>query len=70
MSEQQVYDIHEAAAAYGVSVSTLRRAAHATDPSEFPPPLKAKRKGDGPKAGLSFHRKWLDDWFDRWPDAS
>ena len=70
MTDKQVYTIDEAAEAYGVSVSTLRRAAHSTDPDAFPPPIKAKRKGKGEKAGLSFHRTALDAWFEAWPDAS
>lgn len=69
MSEQRVFNISEAAAAYGVSDSTIRRALRATDPNLFPPPLKGKRKGKGEKAEITFHVTELDAWHESWPDA-
>jgi hypothetical protein len=38
-----VYTIEEAAEAVRMSVTTIRRAIHTTDPHSFPPPLKAKQ---------------------------
>ena len=37
------YGIKEAAAAVGMSEATLRKAINTTDPTAFPPPLRAKR---------------------------
>lgn len=67
MSTQRAFSIDEAAAAYGVSPDTIRRAIHATDPAKFPPPLKANRKGkSGP---YSIHVTDLDAWHASWPAA-
>jgi predicted DNA-binding transcriptional regulator AlpA len=53
----------------GQSESTIRRAVHATDPTAFPPPLKAKKQGTHPKAPLQFLRRELDAWLEQFPDA-
>jgi len=68
------YTVTEAAHATGVSTSTILRAIHTTGVDKdgqptFPPPLKAKRKGHGPKAELSIGAKDLQAWHDAWPDA-
>ncbi|MCV2395965.1 helix-turn-helix domain-containing protein [Actinotalea sp. M2MS4P-6] len=56
------------AAAYqrAAGISTLRRAIHATDAAEFPPPLRAKR---GAKGVLIIRRVDLDAWVESLPDA-
>lgn len=69
MTDQRMYGIRDAATAYSVSESTIRRAIKATDPESFPPPLRAKRKGKGEKAEVVIHAEWLDAWVESWPEA-
>lgn len=69
MSTQRAFTVAAAAAAYGVSESTLRRAIRKTkDDGKFPPPLAAKRVGG--KGAFSIHVDALDEWHDRLEDAS
>ena len=72
--DKVAYTLREAAAAAGCSESTILRAIHTTGVDKdgrptFPPPLKAKRKGHGPKAELSISAEDLKAWHDAWPDA-
>lgn len=68
------YTVPEAAAAASVSVSTVHRAIHTTgvdtdgNPT-FPPPLRAKKAGTGPKAGLRIEADELRRWVASFPDA-
>lgn len=59
----------EAAAAVGLSVDTLKRAIHATDPTGFPPPLRAKRAGNASNAGYLVLVSELERWVNSFPDA-
>lgn len=63
----------EAAEEVGVSVDTLRRAIHATDPAQFPPPLAAKRmtkRGSTDRnAPYRIPASALQAWIDSLPDA-
>lgn len=71
MTGQRAYTVAEAAAAYGVSESTIRRAIRKTKTDgEYPPPLTAKRKGKDGKGSFSIHVTALDEWHDRLEDAS
>ena len=63
------YSLPDAAKAAGVSVDTLRKAIHATDPAAFPPPLRAKRKGTSEHAPYYITPSELARWVDSWPDA-
>ncbi|GAB3884405.1 hypothetical protein [Terrabacter terrigena] len=60
----------DAAAYTSQSPDTLKKASRITDPRAFPPPLRAKRQGTAPNAALMFLRADLDDWVERFPDAS
>ena len=63
------YTLTEAAAAVSVSVDTLRKAIHATDPSSFPPPLNAKRMGTERKNSYRISHANLMAWYDSLADA-
>jgi hypothetical protein len=59
------YTLVDAAQASGVSVDTLRKALHTTDPRSYPPPLRAKRAG---KRYLILADE-LERWLESLPDA-
>ena len=61
--------IADAAAMTGVSQNTIRRAVKATDPNSFPPPLRARKVGNGPSAKLIFTTGDLAAWVESFPDA-
>ncbi|MGW8565705.1 hypothetical protein [Isoptericola sp. NPDC055881] len=56
----------EAAALTPFSVDTLRRAIRETDPTAFPPPLRAKKDSRGRQIVLT---RELERWLDSLPDA-
>lgn len=58
--------LRAAAAAVGFSTDTLRRAIQSTDPSAFPPPLRAKKDSKG---RYSIKVVDLEAWFDSLEDA-
>ena len=62
-------DLAKAAAMTGVSQNTIRRAVKATDPNSFPPPLRARKVGNGPSAKLLFTTGDLAAWVESFPDA-
>ena len=62
-------DLAKAAAMTGVSQNTIRRAVKATDPNSFPPPLRARKVGNGPSAKLIFTTGDLAAWVESFPDA-
>lgn len=59
------YTVDEAADATSLSVSTVRRALRSTDPSAFPPPLRAKRAGTKQLIEADELRRWVASF----PDA-
>jgi predicted DNA-binding transcriptional regulator AlpA len=59
------YKLKDAAEAVGQSQATLRRAIHATDPTAFPPPLRAKSTS----RGFLILATELDRWLGSLPDA-
>lgn len=61
--------VTDAARLAGVSPSVIRRAIHATDPREWPPPLKAHRKGTAPTAAYLIRTADLDEWVSSMPTA-
>lgn len=65
------YTIDEAAEEASVSTSTIRRAINATDPTAFPPPLRAKRTGgkDAKKFEYRILHTALEAWVHSWRDA-
>jgi hypothetical protein len=63
------YSIPEAAAETSVSEAIIRRALKATDPKAFPPPLRAKRLGNGSSAKQLIAGDELARWFASFPDA-
>lgn len=63
------YTIAEAAEATRTSQDTIRRAIAATNARSFPPPLKAKRVGTGPRAKHVILADDLADWMTRLPNA-
>jgi len=72
--DKVAYTLREAADATGFSESTVLRAIHTTGVDKdgkatFPPPLKAKRAGDGTKAGYRIERAALEAWVASFPDA-
>lgn len=69
MSTPVAVDLAGAARLTGVSVSQLRRAIKATDPTAFPPPLRAKRAGSGPSAKHLIRVVDLESWIASFPDA-
>lgn len=69
MSTPVAVDLAGAARLTGVSVSQLRRAIKATDPTAFPPPLRAKRAGSGPSAKHLIRVVDLEAWISLFPDA-
>ena len=64
-TDKRLLTIEEAAASVGYHPSTLRRAIHTTDPSSFPPPLKAKKPG----GTYRIRSADLDAWVDSLDDA-
>lgn len=69
MTTQRAFSPAEAAAAYGVGESTIRRAIRKAVPDgKFPPPLPAKRKGK--KGAISIHVDALDEWHDQLEDVA
>lgn len=69
MSTLVSVDLAGAARITGISVSQLRRAIKATDPTAFPPPLKAKRSGSGKSAKQLILVSDLEAWVASFPDA-
>lgn len=69
MTTPVLLSISDAAKAASVSVDTLRRAIHKTEPAGFPPPLRAKRRGDGPTAAVLIEYAELVRWAASLPDA-
>ena len=63
------YTLAEAADAASVSIDTLRRAIRATDPSVYPPPLRAKRTGTEKRPAYRIQAAELQAWIDSLPDA-
>lgn len=63
------YSIPDAAAECSVSEAVVRRALKATDPQGFPPPLRAKRVGNGKSAKHLIGDVELRRWFSSFPDA-
>jgi hypothetical protein len=60
------FRLADAAARTPFSVPTLRRAIQATDPTAFPPPLRAKKDSKG---RLIILPRDLEEWLDSLPDA-
>lgn len=58
--------LEEAASETPFSVKTLRRAVRATQPDEFPPPLRAKAASRG---AYVIRDVDLREWIDSLPDA-
>lgn len=69
MSARILYDLEAAAEQVSESVKTLRRAVQATDPTAYPPPLRAKRKGKAKNAAYAITHDALVEWADSLPDA-
>lgn len=67
---QRAFTVAEAAAAYSVSETTIRRAVRKPPggDGEYPPPLPAKRKGKDGKGPISIHVDALDEWHDALED--
>lgn len=63
------YDLDSAAEQVSESTKTLRRAIQSTDPSSYPPPLKAKRKGTAKNAAYAILHADLMAWAESLPDA-
>lgn len=63
------YTVPEAAAEVGVSPALIHKALRATDPTQFPPPLRSKRLGRGEKAKHLIPGDELARWFASFPDA-
>ena len=63
---KKLMTLKEAAAHTPYGVETLRRAVHATDPHEWPHPLRALR---GPRGAHLVRDVDLQDWIDRFPEA-
>jgi hypothetical protein len=61
-----VMSLAEVAAQTPWSVDTIRKAVRATDPSTFPPPLKAKR---GSKGQYVVRAEDFKAWIDQLDDA-
>ena len=63
--------LREAATIAGVSVATLTRAIHTTDPESYPPPLRASRVGASSRARFQVREDdlaaWLDECETRYP---
>ena len=62
---KRAYSLAEAAAQTPFSIDTLRRAIKTTDPTSFPPPLRAKK----PSKGYVILARDLDAWLDSLADA-
>ena len=60
------YTVHEAAELTPWSHDVIRKAIRATDPTAFPPPLKAKR---GPRGQYIIRPADLEAWLDSFEDA-
>lgn len=69
MSQRVLYDIEAAAEQVSQSVKTIRRAIHSTDPTAFPPPLRAKRMGDRPNSPYAVRHEDLEAWAKSLKDA-
>lgn len=69
MNDRIAYRVADAAEATGVSVDIIRRALRATDPTAWPPPLRAKQIGDAPNAPKLIEADELRDWIARFPEA-
>ena len=65
-TERRLLTLAQAADSVGYHESVMRRAIHATDPTAFPPPLKAKRDGKG---RYRIRPVDLDAWVDSLEDA-
>lgn len=63
------YKLADAAKVAGQSVDTLKRAINATDPTAFPPPLRAKRQGNAKNAAVLVLAADLEAWLRAFPDA-
>jgi predicted DNA-binding transcriptional regulator AlpA len=66
LSERLALTVKEAASLTPFSEDTLDKAIRATDPTRFPPPLKAKRDSRGRRIIL---RRDLQAWLESLPDA-
>lgn len=64
-----VYSVAEAAEITHMSQETIRKAIRATNPRSFPPPLRAKRVGLGPRAKHIVLATDLLAWLQILPDA-
>lgn len=68
-SAQLAYTVSEAADVTRMSQDTIRKAIRATNPRNFPPPLRAKRVGTGPRAKHLILAADLMSWLSTLPDA-
>lgn len=66
LAERRALTVKEAASLTPFSEDTLDKAIKATDPTVFPPPLRAKRDSRGRRIILS---RDLDAWLDSLQDA-
>ena len=69
MTAPMAYSVADAAKAAGMSATTIRRAIRSTDPRAFPPPLKAKRAGEGIGSKHLILATDLAAWLASFPDA-
>ena len=66
MSDKLLLTVHEVAEMTPWGVGVIRKAIRATDPSAFPPPLKAKL---GPRGQTVVRFKDAEAWVDSFKDA-
>ena len=69
MSAKIAYKIPEAAEVVSVSTATIRRAIKATDPTAFPPPLRAKNIGSDERPDYRILHHALEAWAASFKDA-
>lgn len=63
------YTVEDAAEQVSQSVKTVRRAIASTDPTAFPPPLRAKRQGDRTNSAYLILHDDLVAWAESLRDA-
>lgn len=72
ITEQKAFSIADVATITPFSQKQIRAAIRATDPTVWPPPLKAKvtsRNADGSPRQYIVREKDLDDWLESLDDA-
>lgn len=68
--DRLAYRIDAAAEAAGVSADIVRKALRTTDPTAWPPPLRARRVGVAVNAPHLILADDLREWLESFPEAS